>query len=78
MEVILSVLVGCIAGYLISTAIHKRIVTHQLVGKLKVVWDKVEHQPYMFMELANPDITDITSRKYITLKVDDEIKFSQK
>lgn len=77
MELILFI-AGGLVGYLASTMIHKRIIGNWLVGKLKVVWDRDEHQPYMFMELANPDVTDITSRDYILLKVDDEIKFSQK
>ena len=70
--------IGCWVGYVISTAIHKRIVNNWLVGRLNVVWDHHENQPYMFMELANPDISDITNRKYVTLQVKNEIDDSQK
>lgn len=71
-------IIGCFAGYLVSTMINRRIIKRWLIGRLKIVWDRDEHQPYMFMELANPDITDVTNRDYVILKVDDEIKFSQK
>lgn len=82
MEVIL-LAAGCLSiggliGYIISNVIHKRIVKDWLVGRLNVVWDHHENQPYMFMELANPDISDITNRKYITLQVKNEIEDSQK
>ena len=70
-------LTGCLVGYIVSNAIYRRLVERLSVGKLKIVWDREEHQPYMFMELSNPDITDITSRKIILLTVDDNIKFSQ-
>jgi hypothetical protein len=62
-------LVGGLIGYFGSTAIHKRIVKGWLVGRLNVVTDQYDDQSYMFMELANPDVSDVISRKYITLQV---------
>ena len=68
-------LLGVAVGVIVIMLSKK---SDETIGKLKIVWDRVEHQPYMFMELNNPDITDITSRKYVTLEVDEDIEFAQK
>ena len=77
MEVVL-ILAGFLIGHATTILIMLGVVKKRHVGRLKLVWDQEEHQPYMFMELAKPDITEITNRKYVVLSVEDEIQFSQK
>lgn len=67
-----------IAGVLLGLAIMLVVARKQRIGDLKVLWDRVEHQPYIFLQLNDPDITEVTSKKYVVLRVDKEIEFSQK
>ena len=77
MDVIL-IIAGFLIGHAVTILIMLGVAKKRHVGKLKLAWDQEEHQPYMFMELAKPDITEVTRRNYVVLSVDNEIKFSQK
>lgn len=77
MEVVL-ILAGFLIGHAVTILLMLKTVKNDRIGKLRIVWDYEEHQPYMFMELSNPDIASIARRKQVILDVDDEFEHSQK
>lgn len=63
---------GCVVTMLIFRAF--------IVGKLRVVSsdDPLDREQYMFLELDKPDISKVTNKTYVILKVDTSRDLSQK
>ena len=61
--------VGCLVGVVLTAY----CLANSPIGKLKVVWDPDEQQPYMFMEISSRDMSKITSSRYVVLEVDEDL-----
>ena len=58
-----------LAGVLIGTIIYAIAVKTASVGTLRIDQSDPEDSPYLFLELKQ-NITTISSKKYVTMKVD--------
>lgn len=67
--IVIAFIAGCLIGVLLAVYCNH----NRPVGKLKVVWDSEEQQPYMFMEVASQDLSKITGAKYVTLEVNEDV-----
>lgn len=64
MELVISLIIGGVAGYIISSILHHK----QPVGALRIDRSDPTEQPYLFLELtASPDI--LSKSKYVVLDV---------
>lgn len=63
---------GVVIGIMIAALLALRI----KVGVIRVVVDDPNENPYLFLELAK-DAADIPRRKYVLMKVDQKVKYSQ-
>lgn len=63
---------GVVVGMMIAMLLALRI----KVGVIRVVIDDPNENPYLFLELAK-DANDIPRRKYVLMKVDQKVRYSQ-
>ena len=64
------------AGIVVGIMIGLISVLRLKVGVIKVVIDDPTEAPYLFLELTK-DATEIPRRKYVLMKVDQKIHYSQ-
>ena len=64
------------AGVVVGVMIGLLGMLRLKVGIIRVVVDDPSENPYLFLELAK-DATDIPRRKYVLMKVDQKIRYSQ-
>lgn len=62
-------IIAFLVGVLIGTIIYAIAVKTASVGTLRIDQSDPEDSPYLFLEL-NKNITVISSKKYVTMKVD--------
>lgn len=65
------------AGVVVGVMVGLLCVLRLKVGVIRVVVDDPSESPYLFLELAM-DACDIPRRKYVLMKVDQKIRYSQK
>lgn len=63
---------GVVVGIMIAMLLALRI----KVGVIQVVVDDPSENPYLFLELSK-DAATIPSRKYVLMKVDQRVRYSQ-
>lgn len=74
---VIGILIGGFIGCIVTrNAMIKRSLK-SLVGTLRVDTSDPDDNPYMFLELSK-DVTDVTSKKSVLLKVSTENYISQK
>ena len=62
-------IIAFLVGVLIGTIIYAIAVKTASIGTLRIDQSDPEDSPYLFLEL-NKNITVISSKKYVTMKVD--------
>lgn len=62
-------IIAFLVGVLIGTIIYAIAVKTASIGTLRIDQSDPEDSPYLFLEL-NKNITAISSKKYVTMKVD--------
>ena len=62
-------IIAFLAGVLIGTIIYAIAVKTASIGTLRIDQSDPEDSPYLFLEL-NKNITVISSKKYVIMKVD--------
>ena len=79
--IILGVVVGILVGGFVGCIITRNAMIKKsldsLVGTLRVDTSDPDDNPYMFLELSK-NVTDVTSKKSVLLKVSTENYISQK
>lgn len=66
-------MIGCLVGGMATAIGCYRL----LIGTLRIARD-ADGEQYLFLELSDSKINKINNKKYVVLKVDPEVKFSQK
>lgn len=70
LKYILCFVIGSGVGFILGVLIHRvKTLRKKTVGLLKVVKDNENEQPYIFLQITNPELLE-TSGNYIYLKVD--------
>ena len=64
------------AGVIVGVMIGLLLVLRLKVGVIRVVVDDPTEDPYLFLELSR-DAVNITRKKYVLMKVDQKIRYSQ-
>lgn len=64
------------AGVIVGVMIGLLLVLRLKVGVIRVVVDDPTEDPYLFLELSR-DTSNITRKKYVLMKVDQKIRYSQ-
>ena len=68
--IILAVVGGVFLGLLVGILIFKtRFTRKEVVGKLKMICTTEETNPYMFLEISDPNFIISSNKKFIFLKV---------
>ena len=63
---------GVVVGIMVCLLLSLRI----KVGTIRLVVDDPNDNPYLFLELSK-DVNGITRKKYVLMKVDQKIRYSQ-